>query len=278
MSGAAARSKAAEEQEAAEAAAAEVCQFDPVTDLRTAHDAPVVLFASVPRRAGATPLLAKWLTLIQDSKGLEAAVVVTPRPHVWTHSLGLVQPGLVVSTAPFSVVLSEVVSMQQRRVGASLPPFSLAIVVDDGLLDAKELRAAGVAKNVALAGDLQINLLVATSNPDLLGKAALHMATHVVAGPAVPAQYPRLLTRTLFTMVAKDVQMAALLDRCRRPHEFVVGVYRPDGGGGAGGGLPTSGLQLVRYMRAAPSPPSSPPSYRPHNPTAVATLLEVLKR
>ena len=190
-----------------------------------------VIVIHAPRSAGATTLIG---TILAGLPGLHAAVVLTDRASVtggYMH--GILPPQVVFQRRKPAAVLETLINMQRHHLENFAPETlpNLAFVMDDVLYSgASCLKDVDFKRNVNIAADFKITVIISTSNVTLLPNDLATFATHVFATKCVDvAREPTALKKAFIMFEGKETLRDAL-ELCR-PYEFLVGVLRRSTGG-----------------------------------------------
>jgi hypothetical protein len=101
----------------------------------------------------------------------------------------------------------------------------LALALDDVLYSPALLKDVDFKRDLKIAANYNIAVLIATANAGVLPDDVHTFATHVLATKCVAAREPRLLAPRLFVMFKDADSLSDVLALCK-PFEFVVGVLR----------------------------------------------------
>ena len=195
-----------------------------------AFTVPGVVVAYGPPKSGVTTLLESLLLEIQAAWGLDGAVILTDRAT--DTYMGNTMPNQLITDKAFPFVLRTLIDMQRHRRStlAHEPthrPYRLALAVDDHMTDPKDWRAQNLQRDLRLAADANIMVLIGTSNTKLLSGVVQLIATHVFVTRAVTEA--KLMAKNMFATCITDesIELEALL-RDTAKYEFLVGCLRAD--------------------------------------------------
>jgi hypothetical protein len=195
-----------------------------------AFEAPGVVVAYGPPKSGVSTLLASLSLEIQAAWGLDGIVIITDR--VTDTYMGNTMPHQLITDKAFPFVLRTLIDMQRHRrttLAHELAhrPYRLVLVVDDHMTDPKDWRAPNLQRDLRLAADANIMVLIGTSNPKLLGSVVPLVATHVFATRA--ATEAKLMAKFMFATCIADesVDLEGMLKDTAK-YEFLVGCLRAD--------------------------------------------------
>jgi len=193
---------------------------------------PVVVIHA-PRESGCTSLIAALLAALP---GLQAAVVRTDRAYTPGGYMHGVLPPQVVLNKPPAQVLKALIGLQNhaRRSFPEEPLPRLALALDDILYKAAVLKAEDFKRDLKIARDFNIAVIIATADTTLLPGDVHTFATHVMATRCVHAKEPRALLDKLFVMFDSKDGLAEALGACGQ-YEFLVGCLRGGGPKAAAG-------------------------------------------
>jgi hypothetical protein len=186
---------------------------------------PPVVVIHGPRESGISTLIASLLIETQNSYGLNGVVVLTDRNT--EHYMGGTIPQAVIMDRPFEHMLNSLIELQRHRNNSTVAveQLRLAIVVDDVLYNPKILRSEAVQRNIKLAKEFNIMIVIATSDVTILPPNVHTFATHVIATKCISVEEPKLLQKRMFCMFDSALALADTLALCQ-PHEFLVGLLR----------------------------------------------------
>lgn len=203
---------------------------------------PPVLVIHGPRGSGLTSLIASLLVDAQRHLKLDAAIVLTDRGVAPAYMGGLVPSELVHDQAPDKVLDSLVcMQIQRQRTLPGMPLPRIALAIDDMFYNKRTLRSEAFQRHIKQSKDLNIMLVIATSDAKVLPDNVPAFATHVLATKSVSLDERKTLMKCMFVMFdSPRTFMDALSALGAR--EFLVGSLRVDPGGDA----------TVRSYRAAP--------------------------
>jgi hypothetical protein len=227
-----------------------------------------VIFAHVPPEGGLTTLIESLLLETQKHLRIDCAMILTDR-YTETY-MGGVFPSCAVYDLPFNVVLRTSIDVQihrksTRSFGRDLPV--IAIAVDNSIYTAKILRSETCQRDIRLAKEHNIMIIIGTSDIDVLPTNSRTLASHVITTKSLSTDEPKLLQKRLFVMFDSPAALAEVMSHCNR-YEFLVGLMRSSASGG-------SGSDLSNYVRAYKSsyyikdesyisrPPWRTPGYTP---------------
>jgi hypothetical protein len=191
---------------------------------------PGVAVVYGPPKSGVSTLLESLLLEIQAVWGLDGVVILTDRAT--DTYMGNTMPNQLITDKAFPFVLRTLIDMQRHRRStlAHEPthrPYRLALAVDDHMTDPKDWRAPNLQRDLRLAADANIMVLIGTSNTRLLSGVVQLIATHVFVTRAVTEA--KLMAKTMFATCITDesIELEALL-RDTAKYEFLVGCLRAD--------------------------------------------------
>ena len=191
---------------------------------------PGVCIGYGPPKSGISTLLESLLLEVQAVWGLDGVVIITDR--VTDTYMGNTMPHQLITDKALPFVLRTLIDMQRHRRStlAHEPahrPYRLAIAVDDHMTDPKDWRAQNLQRDLRLAADANIMVLIGTSNAKLLTSVVQLVATHVFVTRAVTES--KLMAKTMFATCITDesIDLDALL-RDTGKYEFLVGCLRAD--------------------------------------------------
>ena len=131
---------------------------------------------------------------------------------------------------PPAQVLKALIGLQNhaRRSFPEEPLPKLALALDDVLYKAGTLKADDFKRDLKIARDFNIAVIIATADTSLLPGDVHTFATHVMATRCVHAKEPRALLDKLFVMYDSKEALTEALSACGR-YEFLVGCLRGPG-------------------------------------------------
>lgn len=183
-----------------------------------------VIVVHAPRGSGCTSLIA---ALLASLPGLEAAVVLTDRAYTPGGYMHGALPPQVVLNKPPAQVLKALIGMQNhsRRSFPDEPLPRLALALDDVLYKAATLKADDFKRDLKIARDFNIAIIITTADASLLPGDVHTFATHVMATRCVHAKEPGALLDKLFIMFNNKGSLNKALAACDE-YEFLVGSVR----------------------------------------------------
>jgi len=187
---------------------------------------PPVIVIQAPRESGLSSLIASLLLQTQQTRGLDGVVVLTDRAT--EHYMGGTIPRQVIMDKSFDVVLKTLIDMQKHRQSTlpDRPLLRLAIAVDDMIYSNRVLKSEALQRDIKLAKEYNIMVIVATSDVAILPANVHTFATHVLATKCLSTEEPKLLQKRMFVMFDSPVALADTIALCQR-YEFLVGLLRP---------------------------------------------------
>ncbi len=194
----------------------------PPWDLTGVENPVVVIHA--PRESGCTSLIA---ALLAHLPALQAAVVLTDRAYTPGGYMQGALPRQVVLNKDPAQVLKALIGLQNhsRCSFPDEPLPRLALALDDVLYRASTLKADDFKRDLKIARDFNIAVIIATADTALLPGDVHTFATHVMATKCVHAKEPKALLDKLFVMYDSKEALVETLAACGR-YEFLVGCLR----------------------------------------------------
>jgi hypothetical protein len=183
---------------------------------------PVVI-VHAPRETGATSLIATLLSLLP---GIDGVVVLTDRAVAPTYMNGAL-PSQLVLNKPADKVLKQLIRVQQHHL-RHFPDEKLArlaLAMDDVFYTPKVLKSEDFQKDIKIAKDFNITVIMTTADASLLPNNVHTFATHVFATRCISTEEVKLLHKRMFIMFAATGDLADRLALCK-PYEFLVGLLR----------------------------------------------------
>lgn len=181
--------------------------------------APVVLVHAL-RHAGMTALLVHLMCELQQAFGIAGGLVLCDRP-VLDYMNSAVPRELVAANQKPDRVLESMLKMQTL----SSPRSRLVLVIDDTMCKSSTLRSEEFQRNIKRAGDLDIAILIGTTDADLLPPNLTTFATHVVATGCPFGSTVKTLHKRAFGMIDECEDLGEALRECAL-FEFLVGIVR----------------------------------------------------
>lgn len=182
-----------------------------------------VIIVYAPRETGTTTLIG---SLITSLPGIDGAVILSDRA-VSSYMNGAV-PSQVILHKPADKVLKQLIGMQQHH-QRHFPTESMARIVlalDDVLYTPKLLKSEDFQRDIKLAKEFNITIIIATADVALLPTNVCTFGTHVFTTKCVSTIEPKVLQQRLFVMFDNPAELVDMLALCR-PYEFLVGIVRP---------------------------------------------------
>ena len=182
-----------------------------------------VIVIHAPRETGATALISSILASLPM---LDAAVILTDRAGPIYMDNTVPEP-LILNKAP-EKVLKQLLRVQQHHLKnfPGEPIEHLALALDDVMYTLKLLKSADFQRDLKLAKDYNITVIMTTADVNLLPNNVHTFATHVFATKCLASDEPKALQRRMFVMFENGTDLNDHLSLCR-PYEFLVGLLRP---------------------------------------------------
>lgn len=185
-----------------------------------------VIVIHAPRETGATALIG---SILNHLPMLDGAVVLTDRagPAYMDDAV----PAPLVLNKPPEKVLKQLLRVQQHHLKnfPGEPIEHLALAFDDVMYTPKLLKSADFQRDLKLAKDYNITVIMATADVNLLPNNVHTFGTHVFATKCLASDEPKVLQRRMFVMFENGTELNDHLSLCR-PYEFLVGLLRPPAG------------------------------------------------
>lgn len=182
-----------------------------------------VIIIHAPRGTGATTLIG---SLLSSLPSVDGAVVLTDRA-VTSYMSGAVPPQLVLNK-PADKVLKQLIGMQQHHMRnfPTEPLSRIALALDDVMYSPKLLKSEDFQRDVKIAQEVNITVIISTADVALLPNNVYTFGTHVFGTKCVSSDEPKLLQKRMFVMFEDASELIDMLALCR-PYEFLVGILRP---------------------------------------------------
>ena len=192
-------------------------------DLGTTMNPVIVIHA--PRESGVTSLIGSILCSLPE---LNAAVVLSDRASATTDYMDSVIPPQLVLDKPADKVLKQLIGVQQHHLKnfPGVPLEYLALALDDMFYTPKLLKSEDFQRDIKLAKDFNITIIMSTADVNLLPNNVHTFATHVFATKCLSFDEHKVLQKRMFVMFETAVELNDHLSLCR-PYEFLVGTLRP---------------------------------------------------
>jgi hypothetical protein len=185
---------------------------------------PVIVIHG-PRESGVTSLIG---CILRNLPNLNAAIVLSDRASSAANYMDSAIPPQLVLDKPADRVLKQLINVQQHQLrnfpGVPLEYFALAL--DDVFYTPRLLKSEEFQRDIKLAKDYNISVIMATADVNLLPNNIHTFATHVVATKCLGSEEPKVLHKRMFVMFEKSGELNQHLLLCR-PYEFLVGTLRP---------------------------------------------------
>lgn len=209
----------------ASAAAADRSRLDDINiqklDVHSIVNPVVIIHA--PRETGATTLIG---SLITSLPGIDGAVVLTDRA-VSSYMNNAVPTQLIVNK-PADKVLKLLIGMQRHHLRnfPTEPLQRIAFALDDVMYSTKLLKSEDFQRDIKIAKDFNVTVIIATADIALLPNNVYTFGTHVFTTKCISTEEPKLLQKRMFVMFDGAGELIEMLSLCR-PYEFLVGILRP---------------------------------------------------
>lgn len=184
-----------------------------------------VIVVHAPRETGATTIIGTLLSSLPKVQGI---VVLSDRNG--SHYMNDALPNQVVFNKPAEKVLRQLLLVQQHFV-RNFPDEPLAHIVlalDDIMYTSKLLKSEVFQRDLKIARDFNISIIIATADVQLLPPNLNTFATHVLATKTLNSEDLKVLHKRVFGMFDTAIELANMLALCR-PFEFLVGLLRHSG-------------------------------------------------
>lgn len=185
---------------------------------------PVIVIHG-PRESGVTSLIGH---ILENLPGLNAAIVLSDRASAAVNYMDSAIPPQLVLDKPADKVLKQLINVQQHHLRnfPGVPLESLALALDDVFYTPRLLKSEAFQRDIKLAKDYNISVIMATADVNLLPNNIHTFATHVVATKCLGSEEPKVLQKRMFVMFENGSVLNQHLLLCR-PFEFLVGTLRP---------------------------------------------------
>lgn len=192
-------------------------EFDPTTVVN-----PVIIIHA-PRERGVTTLIG---SLLASLPAIDGAVILTDRAVVGSYMGGAV-PAQIIMNKPADKVLRQLISMQRHHIRTfpTEPLARIALVLDDVMYSPKLLKSEEFQRDLKLAKDFNLTVIIATADVALLPNNVYTFGTHVFGTKCVSSDEAKLLQKRMFVMFPDYTELLNRFDLCR-PYEFLVGIVR----------------------------------------------------
>jgi len=187
---------------------------------------PPVIVVHAHRESGMSTLISSVLIETQLTRGLDGVVILTDRATEG-YMAGVI-PRQVIMDKPFDHVLKTLIDLQRHRM-STLPDRPLlrwAIAVDDMIYASKVLKSEALQRDIKLAKEYNIMIIIATADLAVLPVNVHTFATHVMSTKCLSTEEPKLLQKRMFVMFDNALALADTVALCQK-YEFLVGLLRP---------------------------------------------------
>lgn len=190
---------------------------------------PPVFIIQAPRGKGMTTAIGSLLVQMQARHKIDGAIVLTDR--LTPGYMGGILPRTCISDKPADKVLHQLLETQRFSLESTPtePLPRLALALDDVMYTPKMFRSETFQREIKLAKNFNITIIIGTSDATLLPANVQTLATHVLATKCVSTDEPKLLQKRMFTMFESPQTLMETLALCQ-PHEFLVGLLRSQTG------------------------------------------------